>query len=188
MAASAAKQLDGFIAKFTPDLAKRVHEVLAACRTRVPGAIELVYDNYNALAIGFGPTEKTGDIVFSIAVYPRWVSIFFNHGPELPDPDGLLIGSGSMVRHIVLDDGATTLAKRAVDRILSAALAMSDPEIDPTAKSRIVIKMISATQRPRRPAVNASLASPARRGSRTGTKTASRPSRRGTASSRASRR
>lgn len=183
MPAPAAKQLDGFIAKFTPDLAKRVREVLAACRKRVPGAIELVYDNYNALAIGFGPTENTRKIVFSIAVYPRWVSIFFNRGPELPDPHGLLIGSGTMVRHIVLDDGVKTLAKKPVDQILSAALAMSDPEIDPKAPARIVIKSISKTQRPRRP--TSSSASPARRGSRTGTTTASRPSRRGKVSSRA---
>jgi hypothetical protein len=150
MAVSAAKQLDGFIAKFSPEVAKRTREVLAAARKRVPGALELVYDNYNALAIGFGPTEKARQIVFSIAVYPRWVSMFFMKGPELPDPHGLLQGSGSMVRHIVLAEGVKTMRKRAVDKILSIALAMADPPIDPKAKAQIIIKSVSAKQRPRR--------------------------------------
>ena len=46
-------QLDSFLAKFTPEMAKSAKGVLAAMRKRCPGAIELVYDNYNALAIGF---------------------------------------------------------------------------------------------------------------------------------------
>ena len=148
---SPAKQLASFIAKFTPDIAARTREVLAAVRARVPGALELVYDNYNALAIGFGPNERARQIVFSIAVYPRWVSMFFMQGPELPDPKKLLQGSGSMVRHIVLDDGAATLDRPAVKALVAAALAMADPPIDPEAKRRIVIKSISVKQRPRRP-------------------------------------
>jgi hypothetical protein len=148
---SAAKQLDGFIAKFTPAIAKQTREVLAAVRKRVPGALELVYDNYNALAIGFGPSERARQIVFSIAIYPRWVSMFFMNGPELPDPRGLLQGSGSMVRHIVLADGAATLRKRAVSKLVSVSLAMADPPIAPDATSRIVIKSVSAKQRSRRP-------------------------------------
>ncbi|HEV7557145.1 MAG TPA: hypothetical protein VGO00_16875 [Kofleriaceae bacterium] len=158
MAVSPAKQLDGFIAKFSPDVAKRTREVLAHVRKRVPGALELVYDNYNALAIGFAPTEKARQIVFSIAVYPRWVSMFFMKGPELPDPGGLLQGSGSMVRHIVLDGGPATLRKPAVAKILAIALAKAEPPIDPKAKARIVIKSISNKQRPRRPAIGSAAA------------------------------
>jgi len=45
-------------------------------RTKFPRANVLVYDNYNALAIGFGPTERASDAVFSIAPFPRWVSLF----------------------------------------------------------------------------------------------------------------
>lgn len=60
-------------------------------------------NSYNALAIGFGPTERTSDVIFSIALYPRWVSLFFFHGVGLPDPQKLLKGSGKTVRHIVLE-------------------------------------------------------------------------------------
>ena len=106
-AKSPAAQLAGFLAKFTPEVAASARAALARMRKRLPGAIELVYDNYNALAIGFGPTERASDAVFSIAVFPRWVSLFFlQSGTELPDPNGLLKGTGTRVRHIVLESPA----------------------------------------------------------------------------------
>jgi len=74
------------IAKYATDVATLAHAVLATMRTRLPGAVELVYDNYNALAIAFGATERTADAIFSIALYPRWMSLFFVRGATLPDP------------------------------------------------------------------------------------------------------
>src|SRR5688572_16302910 len=56
-------QLEAFIAKFTPDVAAAARQALAKTRMLVPGAVELAYDNYNALAIGFGPTERASDAV-----------------------------------------------------------------------------------------------------------------------------
>ena len=143
-------ELAGFIAKFSPGVASRARAVLAKMRKRLPGAIELVYDNYNALAIGFGPSERTSEIIFSIALYPRWVSIFFAGGPSLPDPEKLLRGSGTTVRHIVLDDTAL-LDRPAVRALMATALRRAGPPLDRTARNRVVIKSISAKQRPRRP-------------------------------------
>ena len=52
------RQLDSFIDKFSPDVATRTREEIARMRALLPCAIEMVYDNYNALAIGFGPSER----------------------------------------------------------------------------------------------------------------------------------
>lgn len=104
------RQLDGFIAKYDPAIAAETKKVLAAMRKRVPGARELVYDNYNALAIGFGPTERTSEVVLSIAVFPKWISLFFFNGTKLKDPKKLLKSKGNQARHIVLKAGAKTLA------------------------------------------------------------------------------
>ncbi len=146
---SAKQQLDGFIAKFDPAVARQAKAALGKLRELVPGALELVYDNYNALAIGFGATERAGDLAMSIAVYPRWVSIFFMNGPRLPDPDKRLRGGGTRVRHVQLA-GPETLDEPAVRALIAACLANVKIGIDPRAKSRIVIKSISAKQRPRR--------------------------------------
>src|SRR5580698_2087450 len=99
-------QLDDFLDKFTPPIADDARVALRRMRARLPGAIELVYDNYNALAIGFGPSERTSEAIFSIALFPRWVSLFFLQAKGLPDPDKLLRGNGSVARHIVLSSPA----------------------------------------------------------------------------------
>jgi hypothetical protein len=120
-------------------------------RARLPGALELVYDNYNALAIGFGPTERASDAIFSIAVFPRWASLFFFQGAKLKDPEKLLKGGGKAVRHIVLEDAAT-LDRPAVKALVKQALERAPKPLDKKARGRLIIKSISAKQRPRRPA------------------------------------
>jgi hypothetical protein len=147
-------QLSSFISKFSPDIAAQARAVLAELRTRLPGATELVYDNYNALAIGFGPTERMGDLILSVAVYPRWVSLFFFNPQGLPDPDRLLRGSGTMVRHLVLASPAD-LDRPGVRTLVRRAVAAAEVPLDPAQPRRLVIKSVSARQRARRPAIPA---------------------------------
>jgi hypothetical protein len=144
-------QLAAFLAKFTPETAALAKAVLTKMRARLPGAVELVYDNYNALAIGFGPTERASEAIFSIAVFPRWVSLFFLYGAALPDPKKVLKGSGNKVRHIVIKNAAELDAPAIRDLMARALKAAAKPP-DGKGRGRIVIKAISAKQRPRRPA------------------------------------
>ena len=144
-------QLDSFLGKFTPEIAKSTRGVLAAMRKICPGAIELVYDNYNALAIGFATGEQVKDAWFSIAVFPKWASLFFFKTLPLKDPKKLLKGAGKTTRHIVLKDGAATLAEPEVRALIDQALDKAGQPFKHGAKGRIVIKSVSAKQRPRRP-------------------------------------
>ena len=145
------RQLDGFLAKFTPEIEARAHAIIAKMRARLPGATIPVYDNYNALAVGFGSSDRVSDVIFSIAVFPRWVSLFLVGGPKLDDPKTLLKGEGSTVRHIVLA-GPRTLDDSDVRALMDQALAFAKTPIDPAAPGGLIIKSISAKQRPRRPA------------------------------------
>lgn len=144
------EQLEAFIARFTSQVASLTRAILAKMRARLPGALELVYDNYNALVIGFSPTERAADAIFSIAAYPRWVSLFFLRGARLPDPDHLLQGSGSTVRRILLA-GPATLDVPAVRVLMEHALKRAAKPFDPTQPRRTIIKSIATKQRPRRP-------------------------------------
>jgi hypothetical protein len=121
---------------------------LAKMRARLPGAVQFVYDNYNALVIGFGPTERASDAVFSIALYPRWVNLFFLNGAGLPDPHKLLKGSGSRVRSIRLETAAVLDA--APVRALMAEAIESAAPFKRAKTGRIVIKTIAAKPRARR--------------------------------------
>jgi hypothetical protein len=71
---TAKQQLDSFIAKYSPEVASVARKAFTWMRKKFPHANVLVYDNYNALAIGFGPTERASDSVFSIALFPRWAN------------------------------------------------------------------------------------------------------------------
>jgi hypothetical protein len=145
-----AQQLSSFLVKFDPRVAASARAVLSRLRKKLPGAIELVYDNYNALAIGFGPSEKASEVIFSIAVFPRWVSLFFLQGAKLPDPDKVLKGGGTQVRHIVLTD-LKILEQPAVRKLMALALKSAKKPLDSKQPRRLIIKSISAKQRPRRP-------------------------------------
>jgi hypothetical protein len=146
----AAAQLDGFIDKFAPEVAAQARFLLERLRSRLPGATVLVYDNYNALAIGFATGERVKDVVLSLAVYPKWCSIFFAGGPHYDDPHGLLEGEGGTVRHIKLRPPAL-IDDPLVEALIAQAVARATPPFEPDAPSRLVIKSISAKQRPRRP-------------------------------------
>jgi hypothetical protein len=142
-------QLEGFLAKFTPEIAAEARAILEKMRARLPGAVELVYDNYNALVVGFGPTERPSDALLSIAVYPRSINLFFLHGARLPDPERVLVGSGKLVRRIPLA-GPSTLDAPAVRALLERALQRAVQPFDPTQPRRTIIRSISPRQRPRR--------------------------------------
>jgi len=158
----AEKQLASFIAKFTPEVAGSAGDILGEMRKLYPTAQELVYDNYNALAIGFGPTERASEAVFSIALFPRWVSLFFLQAKGLPDPDKILRGNGKVARHIVLPSAAM-LYQPPVQELMREAATRAKVPFDPHGKHRLIIKSISAAQKPRRPA-SASPKASARRG------------------------
>jgi hypothetical protein len=143
------QELDRFIKKFSPDTAKKAQAALAKVRKLIPGANLLVYDNYNALAIGFAGGEKASQIALSIAVYPRWVSLFLMHGPQLDDPKGLLKGGGSTVRHIVLEP-TRLLDSKHVKALFFQAVARTEPPIPKQGRGKIVIQSVSKAQRPRR--------------------------------------
>jgi hypothetical protein len=147
---SPAKQVAGFIAKFDPAIARLVRAARSELRRRYPTAIELVYDNYNALAIGYSPTEKTSDVYFSLAVYARGVNLYFMYGRSLPDPDKLLQGNGNQGAFIRIDDLAT-LDKPAVKALMAAAIKESRQPLPRNSKGYAVVKSVSTKQRPRRP-------------------------------------
>ena len=149
--ATADQRLEAMLAEFTPDIAARAADAIGRLRARLPTATVLVYDNYNALAAGFLPNDRPSDAVVSIAVFPRWVTLcFLKNGPALPDPHGLLKGSGTRVRHLRLPEAAH-LDTPAVAALLDAALAMAEPPMPIAPPGKLSIRSVSAKRRPWRP-------------------------------------
>jgi hypothetical protein len=148
-AQSPSKQLDSFLAKYNPEIASLARRALTILRKRLPGSLEMVYDNYYALVIGFVPNERPSDAIFSIALYPDHVSLCFLQGAGLPDPHGRLLGSGNVARHVRLVSSAT-LDEPEIVSLMNAALNRAKVPLDPKQPRRLIIKSISTKQRPRR--------------------------------------
>lgn len=148
---SAEVRLERFLDAYTPEIAAFARVALAKMRKRLPQAVEMVYDNYNALVCGFGPSERASEAVFSIVMFPKYVSLCFLQGAVLPDPKGLLQGDGNVVRHIRLED-EETLDRADVKAMMATAMKMAKVQFDKSVSYKLVIKSVSAKQRPRRPA------------------------------------
>src|SRR6202048_1273183 len=118
---SPAKRLAGFIAKFDTRVGKLIRSTRLAVRRRFATATEIVYDNYNFLALGFSSSERPSDCVVSLAANAKGVGLCFYYGATLPDPHKILQGSGNQPRFIRLESAAT-LANPPVEALLKAAV------------------------------------------------------------------
>jgi hypothetical protein len=147
---TAEAELDVFIAKFSPLMQRRIRACRAKLRARFPDAVELVYDNYNFLVIGYGPSSRASDAILSLAAYARGVNLcFLQRGPDLPDPTSILRGTGKVVRNVRLDS-PDDLDRPDVGALIDAALALAATPMASPDGAELIIKSVSAKQRPRR--------------------------------------
>jgi hypothetical protein len=141
-------QIRGFLAEFDRPIATLARSARRRLRRYFPSAIELVYNGYNALALGFCTSERASDCIASVAVYPRNVALSFYHGASLPDPKKILAGQGAQNRYLRLSSAAQ-LDDPAVRALFAAAVAHVRSPM-PVGRGRSIVKSNVAKRRPRR--------------------------------------
>jgi hypothetical protein len=142
-------QLTGFIEKFEPKHRSLIRAVRKTLRQRFPTACELVYDNYNFFVIGYSATERPSDSIVSMAAGANGVGLCFIYGARLRDPQKLLQGSGNQTRFIRLET-ADVLVRPEVEALVAAAIAQAKTPLRATGRGKLIIRSVSAKQRPRR--------------------------------------
>jgi Domain of unknown function (DU1801) len=147
--ADAEKRLKSFIDKFAPKHQAVIRAMRKALRKRLPTANELAYDNYNFFALGYSSTERPSDCIVSIAAAANGVGLSFYYGATLPDPHGILLGSGNQNRFIRIES-AEMLVRPEVETLIAAADAQAETPMPTSGKGRLIIRSISAKQKPRR--------------------------------------
>jgi len=148
------QQLASFIAKFDPVNQRFIRAVRRVLRKRLPSANELVYDNYNFFVIGYSTTERPSDALLSMAADHKGVAICFAHGVKLPDPHKILTGGGTQVRFLKIKS-ALDLAHPHAEEMIQAAIDHARAPLSAKGKGKLIIRAISAKQRPRRKAKGA---------------------------------
>ena len=146
---SAEAQLRGLIAKFAPAHQRLIGAMRRSLRKRLPTAHEVVYEYRDCFVISYSPNERGYEGVLAIRASANGARLYFNRGKELPDPARLLRGSGKQVRSIHVD-GASTLARPAVARLIEEAIARNRVPFARTGRGPVVIRSASAKQRRRR--------------------------------------
>jgi len=98
------KDLLRFLKPFPDDVKERALWLREFIWDSYPDTNELIYDNYNAVAIGWSPTEKVGHIFCSIAVGRTSKNVHFGFywGSQIADPRKILLGKGNQYRYILV--------------------------------------------------------------------------------------
>ena len=146
---SPTRQLNTFVKKFEPKHRALIRTLRQTLRSLFPTAYELVYDNYNFFVIGYSATDRTSDAIISLGAGGGGVNLFFLQGATLPDPKKILLGSGKQTRFIRIDS-PKTLTRPEVRQMLKVASERAKTPLKRTARGRLIIKSVSAKQRPRR--------------------------------------
>jgi hypothetical protein len=91
-----------------------------------PDSNELIYDNYNAVAFGWSPTEKAGDLFCNIAVGRTSHNVHFGFywGSKIADPEKKLIGGGHQYRYILVPE-IKKFPKTYIKKLMKEAYAYS---------------------------------------------------------------
>lgn len=99
--------VEAWFAGITDPLRLMAREWFALIRSCGPDTREVLHDGF--------PTACVADAAFAyVAAYKTHAAVGFFHGVDLPDPAGLLEGSGKRMRHVKL---------KPVDAINQSALA-----------------------------------------------------------------
>jgi hypothetical protein len=148
---SAEAELRGLIARFAPAHEGLVATMRRSLRKRLPTAHEVVYEYSDCFVISYSPDERGYEGVLAVRGSAKGVELYFNSGKALPDPDKLLRGSGKLARFIHME-GASTLKRPAVARLIDEAIARTGVPFARTGRGPVVIRSTSAKQRRPRPA------------------------------------
>jgi hypothetical protein len=140
---AAEAELRTLVARFAPAHQQLIGASRRWLRKRLPTAYEVVYEYRDRFVISYSPNERGYEGVLAIRASADGVRLYLTRGKGLPDPEKLLRGSGNQTRWIHLD-GASTLARPGVARLIDEAIARNHVPFARTGRGQLVIRSASA--------------------------------------------
>ena len=118
-------QLKTFITPYNDRIQKLTIELREFITDLVPEANELIWDNYNAVAIAYSKSEQLKDAFCHIALYSKHINFGFNRGTELTKTNVQLNGKGKRIRHLSVND-FESFPKAAIKKMILEAVQISE--------------------------------------------------------------
>lgn len=89
---------DENLASHTPEVQGAARALETVIREALPEVV-VQYDPGNGL-LAFGRSMKIRDLLFALIPHAGWVNLQLADGAVLPDPEGLIEGTGKRIRHV----------------------------------------------------------------------------------------
>ena len=140
-------QFSAFLSRFSPEIVALVKRCLPKLRRAFPGSNQIVYNYANSLVVSFSMSERGYEAIVAVAILPSGVKLYFDK--TLPDPKGLLEGSGGKVRSVALE-AASDLDHGDIHALIKAAIKHSGVTFPRTRSTRMVIKSGAKKPKPRK--------------------------------------
>jgi hypothetical protein len=107
------------LAKAGPEARALAHQLRSLVIEVMPEVVEVPWPKMRMASYGVGPKKKTEHFCY-ISAQKTDVNLGFYYGAELPDPDGLLQGTGKRLRHVKIRE-PKDLRNPALRKLLKAA-------------------------------------------------------------------
>jgi hypothetical protein len=120
-AAALEADIDKLLSEHTPAIQAIERALRASIEAVEPGLVEQV--DFGNKLIAFGRSMRMRGLLFAIIAHKDWVNLQLADGAELPDPDGLIEGTGKRIRHVKVRS-VEAASSPAVRSIVDAQVAL----------------------------------------------------------------
>jgi hypothetical protein len=91
---------DGILADHRPDVVQAARAIQTVIVEELPEVV-VRFDRGDGL-LAFGTSGGMRDLLFALIPHASWLNLQLADGATLPDPDGLVEGTGKRIRHVKL--------------------------------------------------------------------------------------
>jgi hypothetical protein len=119
-AAGLEADIDRLVSEHPPGIQAIERALRARIQMELPRVVERV--DFGNKLIAFGRSARMRGQLFSLIAHASWVNLQLSDGVELPDPEGLIEGTGKRIRHVKIRS-VESASVPAVVAIIRAQLA-----------------------------------------------------------------
>lgn len=112
---------DSLLEARSPEVQEAARAIVGVLMAELPDGV-VRFDRADGL-LAFGTSSAMSDLLFALIPHSRWVNLQLADGAVLPNPDGLIEGTGKRIRHVKIRSAELALSP-AVREIVQAQVAI----------------------------------------------------------------
>jgi hypothetical protein len=110
---------DEIVDQDSPQVGKLAQQARDLIRVIMPEVVEVAWPRQRIISFGIGQKKMSEHFCY-LGLFKNHMNLGFYYGADLPDPQGLLEGTGKLLHHIKITSG-DQLEMPVVHRLLEAA-------------------------------------------------------------------